>query len=729
MRKLKLQTRLRPVMKLARLNSCGGALCAVVTFLLGGISVANASVLYQQNYGNATVTEYSDAASLNAALAGITTTVNFTGIAAPGTATFEGSAFNQGGLTFDDAGGDALFVDNGSDGGFFQIGTGEAVLLDNNSGNGINISLPTPASEVGLIIGDSSLTGGIALFNLTFANGTMNFGNIGASGELSLTGGTTPSFYEISANASLIREINFSDNGTDPTIDTVELSTPEPGSFWLLGLPLMGFLGVRVARKYKLSSARRALRAAPVAVVAALAMFAVPMHSFAQVNCNLAVPNNPLSAAGLGSVYLLTPGDTGCSQANNGVQAFVQAAIYDPAAHAIYVYNPLVANGNSGPGLHPPQYAISPIVPKLPAGAVVGIWFGYNGMNLLLTGNAVTNGTCATMFGQFGYCNTTAFWNAVNADPMLTKTVASGGMVPNRGTGNDGLQCPSSRSFSIVDQDPSDNLPESFLLTTESTPRVAQNTAANQTKLTGESIGFNVQINPSDEAVLDKFIDAALSNPAVGNGTGSCLPWLAKDLSDPSGATFSPSLALNELQASVYGDPALVSLGDTFTLNPTFTQPPSPSAFPIPPGPLAAYIAAQSLSRTNQYRAAVNQTAGTTASSTAMDGSPQDASFATFCKGMFTYTAVGDGSPADLLFNQDFAALTAATGAPGAPPQPFPGMDESLFGFLAARFGASYDLLGCASVFNQPNPVTVVTDGMGLVSNSTHYVTPPFPPI
>ncbi len=703
---------------------------AIFAFLLvGGISAGSAGVIGIDVYSDATVTEYSDAASLSDGLAasGTTTSVNFTGIASANNYAFEGSSFTQGPLTIDDAGGNALYViDDGYAGGAFGIGTGEAILEDNQSGNGIDITFAGAVTAVGLIIGDPSLDGGAALFNLAFSDGSTDIGNIGSSGELPLTGGANANFYEIAANGAPITEINFSDNGTLPTIDTVEFATPEPSSFWLLALMLTVFLGVRLMRKHKPSFARRALGATPVAVAAGLAMFAAPVHSFAQVNCNLAVPNNPLTAAGLGSVYPLTPGDAGCSQSNNGVQAFVQAAIYDPNAHAIYVYNPLVADGNSAPPGGPPQpahYAISPIIPKLPTGAVVGIWFGYNGENLKLTGTAVNNGTCFTMFGQFGYCNTTAFWNAVNADPMLTKTVANGGVVPNRGTGNDGNKCPTSRSYSIVDQDPSDNLPESFLLTTEATPREAQNTAANQTKLTNESIGFNVQINPSDEAVLDKFIDPALSNPAYGNPAGSCTPWLAKDLSDPTGATFSPSLALNELQATVYGDPALVSLGDTFTLNPTFTQPPSPGPFPLLGTPAYnAYVAARSLTRTNEYRAAVNEAIATSAASNASNGSPQDASVATFCAGMFRYNFVGDGSPADLLFNQDYLDFT------NAPAQPFPTMDDSLFGFLAARFGASYDLLGCAAIFNQPNPVTVVTDPMtGNVSNSTHYVTPPFP--
>ncbi len=148
------------------------------------------------------------------------------------------------------------------------------------------------------------------------------------------------------------------------------------------------------------------------------------------------------------------------------------------SAHTISVYTPLVADAPpSTPGAAQPSYAISPVVPTLPSDAVVAIWFGYNFDNLTLTGTAVTNGTCFTGFGQFAACNTTAFWTAVNADTTLLTNIynAFSGQ-----KGSDGLPCPTSRSFSIVDQDPNDNLPVNFLLTTEATPRVAQNTRANR---------------------------------------------------------------------------------------------------------------------------------------------------------------------------------------------------------------------------------------------------------
>ena len=65
---------------------------------------------------------------------------------------------------------------------------------------------------------------------------------------------------------------------------------------------------------------------------------------------------------------------------------------------------------------------------------------------------------------------------------------------------------------------------------------------------------------------------------------------------------------------------------------------------------------------------------------------------------MFTRTAVGDNSPADLLFNQDLVALNKAGNGPGG---------SDLFQFLGNRFAASYDLLGCAAVFGKANPVNV----------------------
>ena len=91
------------------------------------------------------------------------------------------------------------------------------------------------------------------------------------------------------------------------------------------------------------------------------------------INCTLTVPANPLTAQGLATPYQL--GD-GCDEANKMQAAFVQGAVIDPAG-SISVYNPLVVNQGQQP-------AAAPVMPTIPAGSTVGIWFGFNGNNLTL---------------------------------------------------------------------------------------------------------------------------------------------------------------------------------------------------------------------------------------------------------------------------------------------------------------------------------------------------------
>jgi len=656
----------------------------------------------------------------------------FNGIALPGSGfIFEPAPFPLGSLTFGDQGNSALFVEGAGQG--FDIGTGHKLLVDefpNNTNANINITFATPVAVIGLIAGDQfggPPGGDAALFNVTFADASSITG-IGSDGSLPITGGNTPSYFRIlNTGVSGISQLNFSDTAGAPTLDTVTATVPEPNSVWLPAMLILA-LGIgSVIRKRKTAAARLA----PLALLAVFAILAVPSRSFAQVNCNLAVPNNPLTAAGLGTPYILSPGDAGCSQ-SAGTMAFVQAAIYDPGAHTISVYTPLVADPPSGSPLKKPRYVISPVVPTLPANAVVALWFGYNANNLTLTGPGVASGNCFTGFGQYAACNTTAFWAAVNADTtLLTNTWnAFKGQ-----TGSDGQACPTSRSYSIVDQDPTDNLPVSFLLTTEAQPRTAQDTVANRAKFVTMfgplGTGWNVQINPSDEVVVDRFIDGALG----------CNPPVVADLTDPG--TTRASLAVNELFAglssgqfpainntSIYGNgatqlrgPGLVAIGDTFTLVPTFQQPLTPSAgYPYTGGEITAfdnYVAAMgytgqtnpqtisgtlqtgagtAFARTNQYRASTNQPLAVAGSTATPDGSLGDASVQTYCTKLYTRTAVGDNSPADLLFNKDLSAFNQAGNGPGG---------SDLFIFLGDRFAASYDLLGCAAVFGKPNPVNV----------------------
>src|SRR6266700_6001175 len=227
------------------------------------------------------------------------------------------------------------------------------------------------------------------------------------------------------------------------------------------------------------------------------------------VDCSITVPANPLTAKGLATPYQLTatdPNQGACHEANTAQSAFVQAAILDPATGKISIYAPLVIDQGSKP-------AVQHTPPPLPAKAVVGIWFGYNGNNLTLqkirrghhrthfsirgagAGNCV-NGANGSVFGQFAYCNAPAFFQTANAAIRAGKLT-----VPALGTAKDGLACPTSRDFSLVDMDQSDNVQTQYLVTANG--QVAQLSAANQAQLQNSTVIGN----PSDNALLTRFVD------------------------------------------------------------------------------------------------------------------------------------------------------------------------------------------------------------------------------
>jgi hypothetical protein len=258
-------------------------------------------------------------------------------------------------------------------------------------------------------------------------------------------------------------------------------------------------------------------------------------------NCTLVVPPNPTGGAGLATPYRLqgSDGKGACHEANKAQAAFVEATILDPATGALSVYHPLVIDDGTQP-------AAAPAAPALPAGAVVGVWFGFNGTTLTLAGDhgGCVNGTPGSPFGQFADCHAAAFFGAANA------AVAAGKLaVPALGTGADGQPCPTTRDFSVVDQDQSDNLATSYRVLGDG--RVAQDSAANA------GLGGTRLTNASDNGLLDAFID-----PALG-----CHPMTAPDAGDAGKQV--PSLALNELQAAAHqGNPvALVPANDPMSQN------------------------------------------------------------------------------------------------------------------------------------------------------------------
>ncbi len=369
-----------------------------------------------------------------------------------------------------------------------------------------------------------------------------------------------------------------------------------------------------------------------------------------EVNCTLQVPANPLSAQGLATPYRLLT--SSCHQADSDTSAFVQAAVIDPATGAISVYSPVVVDGDDAP-------AAPPVVPKLPAGAVVGIWFGFNGDNLTLAddGGSLTAGSCVnglddSIFGQYAYCNAPAFFTAANAAIAAGKTT-----VPPLGTAKDGLPCPTTRDFGIVDMDQSDNVTTSYLFMPDGS--IAQNTAANQAALASK--GAKVETNGSDNGLLDSFV-----SPTLG-----CTPYLAPDLTDPGKSV--PALPLNELQAAAF-QPAPVALVPTSD-------------------PMVLVDGKTSVRKTNLYRAGVNMGPVDTATET-----PK-----AYCQNLVV-TGID-------RTNRD-RDLTVKVASPDA------GAANSLFTFLAQRLSESFGELGCGELLGIRDPVTVTTNDDGVAVNA-----------
>ncbi|MFI9363384.1 hypothetical protein ACIG5E_20350 [Kitasatospora sp. NPDC053057] len=368
-------------------------------------------------------------------------------------------------------------------------------------------------------------------------------------------------------------------------------------------------------------------------------------------NCTIKVPANPLTAQGLATPYTLEaadPAQGACHESNGNQSAFVQATVLDPATGAVSVYSPLVIDQGTVP-------AVAPVVPVLPANAVVGIWFGYNGNVLTLTGQTAA-GKCVggtpggQPFGQFAYCNAPAFFTAANAAEAAGRLA-----VPPLGTARDGRPCPTTRDFGVVDQDQSDNVTTEYLATAQGT--TAQKNAKNLAAMGGGGAAQpTALLNGSDNLLLDNFLD-----PALG-----CTPWTAPDLADPGSRV--TSLALNELQAAKFqaAPVAIVPLSD----------------------PMTNENNQQNRNKTNLYRAGVDQPA----LGTAANGDPT-----AYCTNLTTLGA----QRIDL--DKQFTAAV-----------PSPQDGQNLFDFLTQRLAASVTTLGC----RQPTP-TATTPSTRPTAGST----------
>jgi hypothetical protein len=351
----------------------------------------------------------------------------------------------------------------------------------------------------------------------------------------------------------------------------------------------------------------------------------------APVTCVLAVPPQPLTARGLATPYrLVGPHGGHCPE-----QAFVQGTVIDAASGAVSVYNPLVVEQGGRP-------AIAPTVPKLPARAVVGLWFGFNGDTLELAGShhSLSSGNCVnglphSPFGQYAYCNAAAFFRTANT------AIRSGKLkVPRIATARDGKPCPTTRDFTVVDQDQSDNVTTTYLVREDG--RTAQNTAANRAALARD---HRILANGSDNVLVDAFLDAALG----------CRPFTAPDLAD-KGAR-ATSLALNELQARLQA---------------------APVALTPPNDPMVLIDGQASRTKLDLYRAGVDQGRF----------DPYAESAKRYCRDLVTR------QPARLLLDRRFTEDA---------PSPDPDAARNLFTFLVQRLRTSVAELGCGKLLGRPD--------------------------
>src|SRR5271165_3807310 len=397
----------------------------------------------------------------------------------------------------------------------------------------------------------------------------------------------------------------------------------------------------------------------------------------ANVNCDIIVPANPLSAQGLATPYQLTgpdgttPAASGCTMTNAvNLGAFVQATILNPRTGALSVYDPLVITAGTTP-------AVAPVVPKLPRHAIVTIDCGFNGTDLTQVGatpNALAQGNCVnglgSVFGQVSFCNGINFFNSAyqlmrEGRLFVPSAGRSAKIVPTAGAIGTGTTCPTVRNFDMVDQDQSDNVTSIYLLN-PTTGQTAQDTTANQANLTGSQ----KLVYGSDNALIDDFLD-----PTLG-----CTPFMAPDLAN--NGTPTTSQALDELLAARHQPriAALVPENDEMTLDANGQLDPA---------------------KTNLYRAEVGQ-APINAQNDRND-SP-----AMYCQNL-----VNIQTPF-LAANQALLATDTS---------PVPTVGENLFLFMANRLLMSFTNLGCQN-FGLTNPVTVVLDGAGAAMSASLNTTP-----
>ncbi len=446
-----------------------------------------------------------------------------------------------------------------------------------------------------------------------------------------------------------------------------------------LGIPmaLALTLGIIIAVQSGHSNKLDQAAAAASASATPLATTSTATTTSTNVNCDIIIPANPLTAKGMATPYQLTgtdgmsPAASGCQMTNAAnLGAFVQATILNTQTGALSVYDPLVITEGTTP-------AVTPTVPTLPAHYIATVDIGFNGTDLFQVGataNALrqgdcVNGTAGSVFGQVSFCNGINFFNEAHALENEGKLVVpsegtSGKIVATGLPGSTGQECLTTHNFSLVDQDPSDNVTTMYLLN-PATGQTAQDTTSNAANIAGSTL----LANGSDNTLLDAFVD-----PTLG-----CTPFQAPDLANND--TPTSSQAMDELlsEKNDLTMNALVPENDEMVLN----------------GAGAFDPQKDDLYREELGIAPINGT------------NQQTSSPAMYCQNMV------DQTPTFLKDNETLLATGQS---------PVTAVGDNLFTFLANRLSMSFTNLACQN-FGLTDPVTVTLNGAGVAVAATFNTT------
>jgi hypothetical protein len=333
----------------------------------------------------------------------------------------------------------------------------------------------------------------------------------------------------------------------------------------------------------------------------------------------------------------------GCNQVVIAMSRFVHAVILNTDNGAVALYNPLVITAGTTP-------EVAPVPVNFTANNhVVGIWMGSNSNTLALSNQVgITNGNCAagtpnSPFGQFAFCNVQAFWKAieiVRAQGLLA--------VPPIGIAPDGLPCPTIRDYSVVDMDPDDGVPTTYLITANGNP--IQKTLNN--------MKLNIQgeiANDGDHRLVSSFVSPATACPL----------WLISDLADPG--VKRNALPMNVLQAIYYQPMPVESLPNNDPMATTNNQPD---------------IAKLNLYRKGIYQPQINNLV--------------EADPAVFCRNYVNVTVPRLRSLSAMLKN---------TVSPA-------GAGMNLFDFMKTRCSTTYAAINCQALTGVPDPFVQIMKTM-----------------